>query len=125
MNENQLSYLVIGAAIDVHAELGPGLLEKVYKECLAYRLRELNLKVEQEKPMPVQFKDIQISCGYFADLVVEDILLIELKSVEMIHPVHVAQTLTYLKLSGIKLALLMNFNVKYLKNGIKRLVMDL
>lgn len=122
---NDLSSKVIGSAIEVHSALGPGLLENVYKECLFYKLRESGLIVEKEKPMPVIFESVQLECGYRLDLLVENKLVIELKAVEELNDIHLAQTITYLKLGNYKLGLLINFNVLLLKNGIKRVVNNL
>ncbi len=122
MTENELSTEVIGCAIAVHRSLGPGLLENAYLQCLAYELRNRGLKVEIEKPMPLIYDEVEMDCGYRIDLLVENKVIIELKAVEELNDVHLAQTLTYLKLSGCKLGLLMNFNVAILKNGIKRVV---
>lgn len=122
---NDLSGLIIGCGIEVHTELGPGLLESSYKESLYYELVKKSLKVEKEKPMPLMYKEIKLECGYKLDLMVEDKIIVELKSVETINDVHVAQVLTYLKLSGCKLGLLMNFNVTRLKDGIKRMANNL
>lgn len=122
MTENELATEVIGCAIAVHRELGPGLLENAYQQCLAHELRKHRLDVEVEKAMPLVYNDVEMDCGYRVDLLVENKLVIELKAVEKLTDVHLAQTLTYLKLSEIKLGLLMNFNVSVLKNGIKRVV---
>lgn len=122
MTENELATEVIGCAIAVHRELGPGLLENAYQQCLAHELRKHGLDVEVEKAMPLVYDDVEMDCGYRVDLLVENKLIIELKAVEKLTDVHLAQTLTYLKLSEIKLGLLMNFNVSVLKNGIKRVV---
>ena len=118
-----LTQQIIGAAIEVHRHLGPGLLESAYEHCLAYELEKLGLHVEQQKPVPLVYKDITIEQGYRMDLLVEDQVVIELKTVERFTDVHEAQILTYLKLSGCKVGLLINFNVKLLKNGIRRFVM--
>ncbi len=123
MNENELSNLIIGKAIEIHKELGPGLLESAYKECLYYELITAGLKVEKEKPLPVVYKEIKLDQGYRIDLLVENKVVIELKTVEAFTDVHMAQILTYLKFGHYKLGLLLNFNVSYLKNGIKRFVM--
>jgi GxxExxY protein len=125
MTENELSFIVIREAIDIHKSLGPGLLEKVYVECLYYRLIKLGFKVEKEKPVPVVFEEVKMDCGYRADLFVESKLLIEAKSIDAIADIHVARTLTYLRFSYCKLALLINFNVTILKNGIRRVVNNL
>lgn len=122
MTENELSKEVIGCAIAVHRALGPGLLENAYQQCLAYELKNQGLKVEVEKPMSLIYDEIEMDCGYRIDILVENKLILELKAVEALNDVHLAQTLTYLKLSGCKLGLLMNFNVSILKNGIKRVV---
>lgn len=122
MTEDELSKVIIGLAIQVHAALGPGLLENVYKECLYYKIKQYGLKVEKEKPMPVVFEDVRLDCGFRLDLLVEDKLIIELKSVSFLNDIHLAQTLTYLKLGDYRLALLINFNVYRLKDGLKRVV---
>ena len=121
---NQISGKIIGAAINVHRELGPGLLESAYEICLAYELAEMGLFVERQRPLPVLYKRVRLDCGYRLDLLVEKKVVVELKSVEKIEPVHVAQVLSYLKLSGCNVGLLINFNVKILKYGIKRLIFD-
>jgi len=121
---NQISGKIIGAAINVHRELGPGLLESAYEICLAYELAEMGLFVERQWPLPVLYKRVRLDCGYRLDLLVEKKVVVELKSVEKIEPVHVAQVLSYLKLSGCNVGLLINFNVKILKYGIKRLIFD-
>jgi len=122
MTENQLSEIIIGCAIKVHKALGPGLLEHVYQECLYYELQKAGIAVEKEKPLPVVYETIRMEIGYRADLVVEDQVIVELKSVEGLTDVHLAQVLTYLKLSGCRLGLLINFNVERLKQGIRRVV---
>ena len=122
MTENEISNIVIRCAIDIHKALGPGLLESAYQECLIYKLRKEGLKVEKEKPMPLVFEEVKLDCGYRIDLLVENKVVIELKSVEALNDVHLAQTLTYMKLGNYKLGLLMNFNVSLLKHGIKRVV---
>ena len=122
MTENEISKIVIGIAIEVHKALGPGLLENTYQECLYYKLKKEGFKVEKEKPMPVIFEEVRLECGYRIDLLVEDKVVIELKSVEVLNDVHVAQTLTYMKLGGYKLGLLINFNVPLLKYGVRRVV---
>lgn len=123
MIENELSQLIIGKAIEIHKALGPGLLESAYKECLFYELRSLGLKVEKEKPLPIIYKDIKLDHGYRIDLLVENKVVIELKTVEAFTDVHFAQVLTYLKIGNFKLGLLLNFNVLRLKEGIKRFIM--
>ena len=125
MTENQLSSIVIGCAIKVHSALGPGLLESAYQECLFYELRRAGLAVEKQKPLPLVYESVKLECGYRVDLLVEGKLIIEIKSVEALTDVHFAQVLTYLKLSDCKLALLINFNVVRLKQGIKRVVNNL
>ena len=120
MTINELSQKVIGLAIKVHSALGPGLLENVYKECLYYKLQKEGLKTEKEKPLPVVFEDVKLDCGYRIDLLVESKLVLEIKSVKEINDIHLAQTLTYLRLGDFRLGLLINFNVKTLKDGIKR-----
>ena len=122
MTENELSNKIIGLAIEVHTVLGPGLLESAYKECLFYKIGKSGLVVEKEKPMPLVFEEVKLDCGYRIDLVVEKKLVIEIKSVEALNDIHLAQTLTYLKLGNYKLGLLMNFNVVRLKDGIKRVI---
>ena len=125
MIENEISYAIIGIAIELHKSLGPGLLESAYEKALAFDLREKGFTVKEQVAMPFIYKDVKQELGYRIDLLVEDKVLIELKSVEQLNPVHFAQTLTYLKLSGIKLGLLINFNSKILKDGVHRLVNDL
>jgi GxxExxY protein len=120
MTENELSNKVIGLAIEVHSTLGPGLLENVYKECLFYKLQKAGIVVEKEKPIPVVFEDVKLDCGFRIDLLVENKLIVELKSVKALNEIHLAQTLTYLRLGKFKLGLLINFNVTVLKDGIKR-----
>lgn len=121
MSENELATIVIGISMEVHSALGPGLLESAYKECLYYRLVQAGLKVEKEKAMPLVFEEVE-DYGYRIDLLVEDKLVLELKSVESLNDVHLAQLLTYLKLGNFKLGLLMNFNVSRLKYGLKRAI---
>jgi len=122
MNENEISYKIIGASIELHRQLGPGLLESAYESPLAYELEKLGLRVEQQVPMPLIYKDIQMDVGYRIDLMVNRKVLIELKSLESLAPVHYAQTLTYLRLSGFKLGLLINFNSVLLKDNVHRIV---
>ncbi len=122
ITENELSNQVIGLAIEVHIALGPGLLESAYKECLYYKIAKSGLNIEKEKPMPLIFEEVKLECGYRIDLLVEKRLVIEIKSVEALNDVHLAQTLTYMKLGNYKLGLLLNFNVAKLKDGIKRVV---
>ena len=118
---NELTDRVIGACIEIHRSLGPGLLESAYEECLCYELSQAGIKFERQKPLPVRYKEVNLDCGYRLDLVVEQKLILELKAVEQIAPIHEAQLLTYLKLSGLTLGLLINFNVPVLKSGIKRI----
>jgi len=125
MTENEISYKIIGAAIDLHKNLGPGLLESAYEVALAYELKELGLAVQQQVPMPFFYKEIKQDIGYRLDMLVENKVIIELKSLETLAPVHFSQTLTYLKLSDLKLGLLINFNVPVLKDGINRIVNNL
>ncbi len=125
MTENELSDKIIGCAIQVHKSLVPGLLESAYLECLYYELKMIGLKVEKQKPLPLIYKEVKLDVGYRLDLLVEDKVVIELKSVEALNEVHFAQVITYLKLSGCKLGLLMNFNVLRLVDGLKRLVNNL
>ncbi len=125
MRENDISKEIIGAAIKVHKELGPGLLESAYQACLFYELIQLGLKVEREKALPVIYEEVELDCGYRLDLIVEDKVIVELKSVKELTDIHMAQILTYLKLSDCRLGLLINFNSVLLKNGIKRVVNNL
>ncbi len=118
MNENELSNLIIGAAINVHREVGPGLFESVYEDCLAIELSKLNLKVERQKRVDLIYNGENLGLAFKADIIVEDKVLIELKSVERLHDIHFTQTYTYIKLLNIKLGLLINFNESLLKNGI-------
>ena len=120
--ENDLSYNVIGLAMKVHSALGPGLLESAYKECLAYELIKAGFDAKKEYPLPLVYEDVRLECGYRCDILVENRLVLELKSVELLNDIHLAQTLTYLKLAKCKLGLLLNFNVLSMKNGIKRII---
>jgi GxxExxY protein len=122
MIENEISEKIIGLAIEVHKSLGPGLLESAYLECLCYELQKAGLYVEKQKSLPLVYKSVKLDAGYRLDLIVENKVIIEIKSVEALNDIHVAQVLTYLKISGHKLGLLMNFNVLRLKDGLKRLV---
>lgn len=119
---NKISEIIIGKAIEVHRALGPGLLESTYEACLIYELSLLGLKVEHQKPLSLIYKDLRIDSAYRLDLLVEDSVIIELKSVDKILPIHKAQLLSYLKLSGLTLGLIINFNVEFLKNGVQRVV---
>lgn len=122
MTENEISKIIIGCAIDVHKQLGPGLLESAYKECLAFDLNEKGLYVENEKPMPIVYKEVKLDHGYRIDLLIEKKVVIEAKTVEFFTDVHTTQVLTYLRLGNYKLGLLINFHVNLLKNGIKRII---
>ena len=122
MTENEISYEIVGLAIDVHTIVGPGLLESAYKECMYYELRQSGFYVEKEKPMPLIYQKVHLDCGYRIDLLVEKKVVVENKSVEKLNNVHLSQTLTYMKLGDYKLGLLINFNVSKLKEGIKRIV---
>ena len=115
---------VIGLAIEVHRALGPGLLESAYEECLAYELAQHQLCFQRQVPLPIVYKAVQLECGYRIDFVIDDWLIVELKTVEKLLPIHEAQLLTYLKLTGLKVGLLMNFNVPVLKDGIRRMVLN-
>ena len=119
---DQISRRIIGAAIEVHRHLGPGLLESAYQSCLVYELRQRGLRVEQQKPLPVIYKEVKLDCGYRLDLVVEDEIIVEVKAVESLLPIHEAQLLSYLRLAHKKVGLLINFHVPVLKNGLKRIV---
>ena len=125
MHENEISKIIIGKAIEVHKALGPGLLESAYQECLYFELIESGLKVEKEKPMPIIYKEVKLDHGYRIDLLIEDRVVVEIKTVDTIIDVHEAQLLTYLKLGDYKLGLLINFNVQLLKKGIRRFVNNL
>jgi GxxExxY protein len=125
MDENNLSSRIIGAAIIVHKELGPGLLEYAYEECLAFELASQNIPFERQKQIPARYRNIDIDCGFRIDLLVGGLVIVELKAVESLAPIHTAQVLNYLKLSNCKLGLLINFNVIMLKSGIKRLVLNI
>ena len=120
MDINQITEKIIGCAIEVHKELGPGLLESAYEECLFYELKRAGLNAERQVPAPVVYKDIKLDCGYRMDILVEKRVIIELKTVDAIIPVHEAQILTYMKFAKKEIGLLINFNVTLLKNGIKR-----
>jgi len=122
MNENEISNRIIGLAISVHQSLRSGLLESAYKECLFYRLKEEGYLVDKEKPMPLIYEEVKLDCGYRIDILVESKVVIEIKSIETLNDVHLAQILTYMKLGKYKLGLLINFNVSLLKDGIRRVV---
>jgi len=119
---DHITEAIIGAAIEVHRVLGPGLLESAYEACLAFELAQQGLKVEQQKPLPVVYKEVKLDCGYRLDLLVEDSVIVEIKAVDQLAPIHHAQLLSYLRLSGRKVGLLINFNVQVLKDGIQRVV---
>lgn len=125
MDENEISHEFIGLAIDLHRSCGPGLLESAYEAALAHDLRESGFKVRQQVAMPFVYKDVRLDIGYRIDLIINEKVIIEIKSVENLLPVHFSQTLTYLRLSGVKLGLLVNFNSKVLKEGIHRIVNNL
>ncbi len=120
---DELSKAIIGCAIEVHRELGPGLLESAYEQCLAHELRLQGIPFELQKTMPVDYKGVLIDCGYGLDLLVDGKIIVELKAVSALEPIHEAQLLTYLKLAKVKIGLLINFNVQLLKEGIKRFVL--
>jgi len=119
---DQITSDIIGAAIEVHRALGPGLLESAYEACLAFELAQRGLRVDQQKPLPVVYREVKLDCAYRLDLLVEDAVIVEVKSVDRLAPIHQAQLLSYLKLSGCRVGLLIDFNVKILKNGIRRVV---
>ena len=123
MEFDDLSNRVIGCSIEVHRALGPGLLESAYEQCLAYELRRNAIDFTQQHPQPIKYKEIHLDCGYRIDMLVEGELILELKSVDQIKGIHAAQLLTYMKLAGVKVGLLINFNVIKLKDGIKRFVL--
>ena len=126
MNENELSKIALDVAFNIHKELGPGLFESVYEAIMAYELiNEYNLNVHRQRPIPVIWKDVKLELGFRSDLIVEEKLIIEIKSIEALAPVHAKQLLTHLRLTNIKLGLLINFNEELLKNGIKRVVNNL
>lgn len=122
MHENELATKVIGFSIDIHRTLGPGLLENAYEECLFYKLGNNGFRVDKQRAMPLVFEGVKLDAGYRIDLLVENKLVVEVKSVEAFHPIHLAQTLTYLRLGDFKLGLLINFNVELLRDGIKRVI---
>ena len=126
MQENdrldQISRRIIGAAIEVHRHLGPGLLESAYQSCLVIELKQLGLRLEEQKALPVVYKEVRLDCGYRLDLLVEDAIIVEIKAVETLLPIHAAQLLSYLRLAKKRVGLLMNFHVPVLKDGLKRIV---
>jgi GxxExxY protein len=121
---NKLTDSIIGAAMQVHSALGPGLLESAYEACLAYELVERGFKIEQQKPLPVVYKGVKVECGYRLDLIVNDCVIVEIKAVQAIEPVHRAQLISYLKLAEKPIGLLINFHVPSLRSGIQRIVYD-
>lgn len=125
MDENALSKAIIGAAIEVHDQLGPGLLESAYEECFDYELNQRHIPFERQKSVPVVYKEIRLDSGFRLDFLVGGLVVVELKSVDEVIPIYEAQVLTYLKLTGCKLGLLLNFNVRRMREGIKRLVLNL
>lgn len=122
MKMYEITKKIIGCAIEVHRSLGPGLLESAYEECLAYELEKAGLKTKRQIPAPVVYKDVKLDCGYRIDMLIENLIVIELKVVDEINPVHEAQVLTYMKFSKMNIGLLINFNVTSLKNGIRRFI---
>ncbi len=122
MTDYELTQKVIGCAMRVHSALGPGLLESAYQECLCFELLRAELYVEKQKPMPLVYSEVKLDCGYRVDVMVERRLILEIKSVEALNDIHLAQVLTYLRLANCRLALLMNFNVLHLRDGIRRVV---
>ena len=122
MSENDISKIVFESALKIHRVLGPGLLESAYEECMFYELKKYNLKVEKQKQLPLVYEEVKLDAGYRIDIIIEDIFIVEIKSVESLNDVHLAQLLTYLRLSNCKLGLLINFNVDLLKNGVKRVI---
>ena len=122
ITENEISKIVFDSVLKVHKSLGPGLLESAYEECLFYELKKTGLKVEKQKPLPLVYENVKLEIGYRVDIIIENKVIIEIKSVEALNDVHLAQVLTYLKLSGCKLGMLINFNVTLIKNGIRRIV---
>lgn len=122
MNENEISRIVFDAGLKVHKALGPGLLESAYEECLYYELSKTNLLIEKQKALPLIYEEIKLDTGYRVDLLIDGKLIIEIKAVEAINDIHLAQLLTYLKLSTCKLGLLINFNTLLFKNGVKRVI---
>ncbi|HHT9138519.1 MAG TPA: GxxExxY protein [Candidatus Wunengus sp. YC60] len=125
MDINELTQTIIGAAIEVHRALGPGLLESAYEECLCKELTLRQIPFERQRPLPMEYKGLKLECGYRLDLLVADMVVLEVKAVEAIVPIHEAQLLTYMKLGGWKVGLLINFNVPVLKQGVRRFVLGL
>lgn len=125
MSENEISKIIFDCALKIHKNLGPGLLESAYEECLFYELKKYGLNVEKQKALPLIYEEVKLEIGYRIDIIVENKVIIEVKSVEALNDVHLAQVLTYLKLSDCKLGMLINFNVAFIKNGIRRVVNNL
>jgi GxxExxY protein len=123
MTADELSNIIIGCAIEVHKTLGPGMLESSYEECLDYELKKKGLITKRQLPVPVIYKEVKLDCGYRLDLLVEDKVIIEIKSVDKLIPIHQSQLLTYMRFANIKLGLLINFNVRFLKDGLDRLIL--
>jgi len=125
MTENEISKIIFDCALKVHKSLGPGLLESAYEECLFYELKKTGLKIVKQKPLPLIYEEVKLEIGYRVDIIVENKVIVEIKSVDALNDIHLAQVLTYLKLSNCKLGMLINFNVTLIKNGIKRVVNNL
>ena len=125
MTENEISKIVFDCALKVHKSLGPGLLESAYEECLYYELKKFDIIVQKQKPLPLIYEDVKLEIGYRVDLIIDNKVILEIKSVDSLNDIHLAQILTYLKLSDCKLGMLINFNVVLIKNGIKRVVNNL
>lgn len=125
MTENELSRVIFNCALKVHQTLGPGLLESAYEECLFYELKKTDLEIQKQKPLPLIYEEVKLDVGYRLDIIVENKLILEIKSVDALNEIHFAQLLTYLKLTNCKLGLLINFNVILIKNGIRRVVNNL
>ena len=122
MQEEAIIKIILDEAFTLHRTLGPGMLERVYSTCLAYRVRKRDLYVEMERPIPVIYEDVKLECGYRADLVIENKIVVEIKSIDSIMPIHVSQVLTHLRFMNLRFGLLLNFNVIFLKDGIKRVI---
>lgn len=125
MNENEISKVIFDCALKIHKNLGPGLLESAYEECLFYELKKCGLNVDKQKALPLIYEEVKLEIGYRIDIIVENKVIVEVKSVEALNDVHLAQVLTYLKLSDCKLGMLINFNVAFIKNGIRRVANNL
>ena len=123
MQFDKLSNQIVEYALEVHTNLGPELLESTYEQCLAYELKRANISFKLQHPLPVEYKGVKLDCGYRIDMLIDNSVIVELKSVDNILPIHQAQLLTYMKLSGVRIGLLMNFNVKFMKTDIKRMVL--